>query len=452
MNKTIKILSLLSTYCIFSLQVSAVDIDLTIVGDGKVSVSETSVECTESCTINNTDQINTLVATADTNERFIGWTGQQCDSGNQVLVDQNFNLIHKVSDGAKTLVSADVDNDSKIDLAAISLFDGQINLLVNQGGGSFDATLVASDLSYPSALDFFDWDNDGDQDLLVAEYGARVIKMYLNDGNGSFVYQNDIALGDAKVYAIAVADVNGDDHPDIVASSFMANIDGNLQTLVDSIKDSETRWFLNDGNDSFSASTLLSNTAAITLDVHKNETLGSIDVVAAEIESGDVAVYRLISGAVSREFVVNSQGAYGVAFSDIDNNGYMDVLSTHYSPSKAKLTYGYEDGTFLNEHTIMSFSEGVTATAFIDVNDDNYLDLMIGEFNTGEFGYIETTSYLDCVVSSANSISITANFSTSTTPVSPPATPPKNSDSSGGGSFGFEWLIIAILTRLRYRK
>jgi len=452
MKNKLKLTALAVTSCLLNTQANAVDINLTIVGNGKVNVAESSVECTESCTITNTDQTNTLVPSAQGSDRFIGWTGQQCDSGDQVLVDRNFNLIHKVSDGAKTLAAADIDNDGKQDLAAISLFNGQIKTLINQGGGNFDATSIASDVNYPTALDFFDWDSDGDQDLLVAEYGSRLIKVYLNNGNGGFTHSNDISLDNAKIYAIAIADLNEDGHPDLVTSAFRSDTSGNLQTLVDSIREGETRWHLNDGNGGFTASTLLSNNAAITLDVHKNETLGTVDVVAAEIQTGDIAVYRLANEEVTRHFVVNSDGAYGAAFSDIDNNGHMDVLSAHYEPSMAKLTFGYADGSFANDGTIMNFNEGVTATAFIDINQDNYLDAVVGEFNTGEFGYMETTSYKDCVVNSSGAMNVTANFSNDVTPVTTPTTPSTDSGSSGGGSFGFGLLGLLLLSGLRRKK
>ncbi|MDP2561373.1 VCBS repeat-containing protein [Psychrobium sp. 1_MG-2023] len=454
MKNKLKFSALLVSSCLVNSQANAVDIDLTIVGKGTVNVAENSVECKESCTINNNDQVNTLVPSVQDSGKFLGWTGQQCDSGNQVVVEQNFNLIHKAPSGAKTLSAADIDNDGKLDLAAISLFNGQVQILKNQGDASFNATSLASGLRYPTAMDFFDWDNDGDQDLLVAEYTSKLIKVYLNDGNGDFSHQNDISLGGAAVYAIAIEDLNEDGLPDLVVSSFSANISGNLQTLVDSIRQGETRWYLNNGNDDFTASTVLSNTAAITLDVHKNQSLGSIDVVAAEIEDGDIAVYRLNNSTVTRELVANGRGAYGAAFSDIDNNGHMDVLSTHYEPSVAKLTYGYEGGSFSGETDIMTFKEGVTATAFIDVNEDGYLDALVSEFNSNDFGYIETISYKDCVVSSSAATSVTANFSEETTPeVSPTPPSPKAKDSgSSGGSFGYALFALLLLSRLRSKR
>jgi len=452
MKNKLKITTLLASSCLLSSQVSAVDIDLTIVGKGKVNVSENSVECTETCTITNDEQINTLVATAEGSERFIGWTGQQCDSGNQVLVDQNFNIFHEVSDGAKTLSVADIDNNGSDDLALISLFNGQVKTLTNQGGGNFASASVVQNLNYPSALDFYDWDNDGDQDLLVAAFNDRVIKVYSNNGNGEFSHSNDISLDNKKVYALAIEDMNNDGYPDLAVSIFRADTSGNLSVLVNSINDSETRWYVNDGNGGFNASTVISEIAAITLDVHKHQDSGTIDVVAAEIQSGDIATYRLADGEVTRNLVANSDGAYGAAFSDIDNDGNMDVLSAHYEPSLAMLTYGNDDGSYSGNKTIKNFTEGVTATAFIDVNSDNYIDTLIGEFNTGQFGYLETTSYKDCVVSSSSKMSITANFSNdATTPVTPPP-PVKNDDSSGGGSFGYALFSLVLLAGLRRRK
>jgi len=106
-----------------------------------------------------------------------------------------------------------------------------------------------------------------------------------------------------------------------------------------------------------------------------------------------------------------------------------------------------EDGTFDNSTTIMTFAEGVTATAFIDVNEDELLDLFLSEFNSGEFGYITTTSYYGCIVNTGVELNITANFSSDVI-----TTEPEEQFSKSGGAIYFAiWWLTLLLGWRRFR-
>ena len=429
-------------------------IDIEIIGQGTIRSVEASIDCTESCSIDNKSQTNTLVAQADTNWKFNGWSGQQCDAGNGVIVNPSQLGLVGASGGAKTLDSADINGDGFSDLAMISLFDGKVSTLTNDGAGRFAKKEVVSNLNYPSALAFYDWDNDGDQDLVVAVFGSRKLKLYLNDGNGELTFSDDIVIGNIRPYAIAVLDINDDQAPDLVVSSFSADTTGDLFALVSSIGEAKTEVYLNNNN-TFTLDKTLSNNAAITLDAYLDAD-SSLVVAAAEIVEKNIAVYQ----NSARTVLDASASSYGVAFGDIDNNGTMDLLAANYRPANLALYIDQGNQNYSPAQIIANPDDGVTATAIVDIDADGYADIATGEFNALQFYYFKTLSYSDCIVNQGSNISLTAEFiqATSSTPAPTPAPTPtqpeetKSSSSSGGGSMSwFLLLIVAISLNQRLR-
>ncbi|MEZ5333224.1 MAG: VCBS repeat-containing protein [Thermoanaerobaculia bacterium] len=118
----------------------------------------------------------------------------------------------------------DIDGDGDVDLLGVNANPGSLGelLLLNDGLGSFSD--VSSRLSpNPSEDDndskFFDYDDDGDLDLLIARLGGTGEKVYANDGAGNFTLQSGIVegIGDSSL-DIVTADLTGDRRLDIVTA------------------------------------------------------------------------------------------------------------------------------------------------------------------------------------------------------------------------------------------
>ncbi|ACA87653.1 FG-GAP repeat domain-containing protein [Shewanella woodyi] len=439
--------SIVTLATLFGPQAKADIITLNIEGEGSVSAAEASITCNESCVIENDLAKNTLIASPTENWQFTGWTGQQCDSGNEVFINEQSSRLSAVSGGAKTLRSADINGDGAEDLAAISLFDGTVITLINDGSGAFTKKTVEEGLSYPSSLDFYDWDSDGDDDLIVSVYGQSKLKLYSNDGNGDFSFNRDLLLEGTKPYAIAITDLNNDQQADLIVSSFSADISGDLFQLVTSIKSPKTSLFtLQDGE--FVLEKTLSENAAITLDVSKSVDSNEFLVIAAEIVTGETVLYKTDESSTTRTVVDTRPASYGAAFGDIDNNGTVDILAAYYRPSVLGLYYNKGDNTFTDMQAITKPSEGVTATVIADLNSDGYQDVATGEFNNQRFYYFATNSYKDCIVKQGSDISLTAQFAQTSNPT-PPSTPaPEEDSSSGGGALSWYSLLCALIVAL----
>jgi Flp pilus assembly protein TadD len=131
-----------------------------------------------------------------------------------------------LSGGSRALAVADYDNDGRLDLATVDA-SGGITLWQNRGGAfvrdarSASAFAVVHGASASSAA-FVDYDNDGWVDLIiggVAQGSAPALFLFRNDGTGKFVDRSTViptAVRQAGASSIAVADVDDDGDEDLL--------------------------------------------------------------------------------------------------------------------------------------------------------------------------------------------------------------------------------------------
>ncbi|CAF3764582.1 unnamed protein product, partial [Adineta steineri] len=91
----------------------------------------------------------------------------------------------------------------------------------------------------PLAVAVADVNNDNKPDIIVANYGSNTVSVLLNAGNGTFSAQTTYPVG-TNPYSVVVVDVNNDNKPDIVVANAGSNSVGVL---------------LNAGNGTFNAQT-----------------------------------------------------------------------------------------------------------------------------------------------------------------------------------------------------
>lgn len=436
------ILKAITLICLASTQftVLAFNINLTIEGEGQIEA--TSKTCSSSCDIATVESSQTLVAKASPGWHFTGWQGQKCDMGNGVIIPtdkQDISAIGSAAGGAKTLETIDVNNDGIDDLIGISLFNGEVISFENLGDGTFTRNIIISDLVYPSSLDSFDWNNDGYKDLFVAEFNSsdQGIHMYLNDGNGGFVYEKTFTFENTRPYAFSIIDYDLDSRPDFVISSFGANTSGDLFVLANSIKNEKISWFKNT-DQGFKEQEIIAEKAAITLDTHQAHENAIPDILTAEIQLGEVAVYSNENGQ-DRKVISTRWASYGAAFGDIDEDGHVDILTAHYKLSILSLFYGLGEGEYSKSVELAKPEEGLTATAFGDFNNDSYIDVATGEFNKKVFYYYATAGFDQCIVKKSSSLALVASFKKGDNISS-------DSEKESGGSL--VWLLFALVPLL----
>src|SRR5207237_4214787 len=128
----------------------------------------------------------------------------------------------------------DLDGDGKLDVVTWNRGADNppgldnIAVLWGQGNGFFgtpELFSLGSDVSGPASIAFGDFDEDGKPDLLTANSGSSNITLLLENGLRSFATPKifDVGIGAASPVAVAVADLNGDHKPDLVTANYNSN-------------------------------------------------------------------------------------------------------------------------------------------------------------------------------------------------------------------------------------
>lgn len=124
-----------------------------------------------------------------------------------------------IATGAGDIAVADTDNDGDQDIlisGETATFENITNLFRNDGPQGFS---MVSDTPFPSTfvgtLDFADFDEDGDQDILITGAGGtplHVAKTYENQGGNVYVLASEL-IG-VYLSDTALGDINGDGNVD----------------------------------------------------------------------------------------------------------------------------------------------------------------------------------------------------------------------------------------------
>ena len=144
----------------------------------------------------------------------------------------------KSTGGSGAVAVGDYNNDGFLDLFITSINGGNHELFRNKGNGSFEPVKnskeMFSAMQHVKAYDarFFDFDNDGFQDLIIAgeseEKGGRGLFLYHNDGKGNFEDVSRLLPEEPKSgREITLFDYNDDGDLDIV----IAGLNGGVTLL-----------------------------------------------------------------------------------------------------------------------------------------------------------------------------------------------------------------------------
>ncbi len=266
-----------------------------------------------------------------------------------------------------TLVVADFDGDSNLDVAtARSTFGtGQISVLLGGGDLTFAAPVLSTSINAIIGMAPGDFDKDGDLDLAVTRDSGNIVYVFPGNGDGTFG-PSDGYDGWLGPKGITVGDFDGDTWLDLAAATDTGP--GTVQV------------FLNRGNGSFNpriespANNFSHRVANADLDGDGNldlVTSGPFGGMAVLLGNGDG------SFGVHTPLVANNN-PLGVEIGDVDNDGVLDIVAAHqhlfFDEGSVGVHVGNGDGTF---QPLLSFSTAgdTPDVALGDVDGDGVLDV-----------------------------------------------------------------------------
>ncbi|MEL0456680.1 T9SS type A sorting domain-containing protein [Flavobacteriaceae bacterium SZ-1-7] len=295
---------------------------------------------------------------------------------------KNYIYFEGITDGE--IAFADVDNDNDQDLL-ITGYDGTTSvteLWINNGSGVF---IRNNDTIFPgvylSAISFGDYDNDNDQDVIITGYdaaaAARVANLYENDGTGVFSLVAATPFEGVSSGSVNLVDIDGDNDLDV----FITGSNGTVVTR---------NLYKNDGSNSFTAMSGLPfeyvyRSTSTFSDIDGDNDLDLLitgnsvnDLISELYENDGSGNFTLVS---ETPFEGVERGA--VSFSDIDGDNDEDLLLTGFNGSDPISKLYENNGSGVFSEALGATIEGVyySSVAFEDVDNDNDPDLLINGFN-----------------------------------------------------------------------
>ena len=223
---------------------------------------------------------------------------------------------------------ADYDNDGTIDVFSATWY-GQKNSLHRQYKGTFEKInrgAIANDLTFSETASWGDYNNDGYVDLYLANSsGNKANNLYKNNGDGTFSkVTNGPHVTETKTSrSVDWFDYDNDGDLDI----FVANEGGENNTLYRNMGDGNfiavtTGVIVTDGGDSFGSS------------VGDIDNDGDLDLFVANHSNQNDFLYKnngdgTFTKVISDPVVTSGGYSVGSAFGDVDNDGDIDLFVTN---------------------------------------------------------------------------------------------------------------------------
>ncbi len=234
---------------------------------------------------------------------------------------------------------------------------------------TFPAPQVEPLVEVPSAIGIGDLNDDGRPDIVVANFLAATVTIYLTGDDPVLTFVGDFPSG-GPGHRVLVQEVTGDFVADVLVSE----------------QESDNVWLLRGAGDGTVGEPELINPGhdPVGLAVRDLDGDGIVDlVVALSPEEGGRLAIMLGRGDGAFELiqtVVVPEGSEEVAIADFDDDKILDAAVTSAVDSSVSILRGTGGGMFADPVKI-PVSGGASPLALGDVDEDGFADLVVGLTN-----------------------------------------------------------------------
>jgi FG-GAP-like repeat len=262
------------------------------------------------------------------------------------------------------LVSADFNGDHILDLAVVNSADDTISILLGTGNGAFGSQVTYATGAQPWGIVAVDLNSDKKLDLAIVNLMDGSVSVLLGNGDGTFAGQATTTVDPLPV-AIVSGDINGDGICDLVVLSER----GTLSRLQ------------NDGKGHLLVSSLTVGAGGAGLVAADFNGDGRLDLAFTDpmnrilyvLLGKDIGGFQIMA-----TYTEPSARPGSVVVGDFNNDGKLDLaVTTDQIPTSIQLFLGNGDGSF---QQLLNYGfRTPTGMASADLNNDNYLDLVVTE-------------------------------------------------------------------------
>jgi hypothetical protein len=292
---------------------------------------------------------------------------------------------------------ADLDGDGKADLAVANNGSSTLSVLRNVSNGSALMFAPKADFATginPNAIVTADFDNDGKIDLAVANAGSNSLSVLRSkSGIGVLDYEPKVDVTTNTLpYALAAGDVDGDGKIDIA----VANNNSNNASIF---KNTTTN-----GKVSFADKVdFKTGTGPVYLAMGDLDGDGKVDLAIANIESANVSILRNTSSSSQINYAdkidfATGELPYSVAIADFDGNGKVDLAAANFANTNVWI---------IRNNPVLTPVKADQTVSFGTLPDKKLADAAFALFATSSAGLpVSFTSANDKVTISASQVTI----------------------------------------------
>jgi hypothetical protein len=255
------------------------------------------------------------------------------------------------------IAAGDFNNDGNVDLAVADYGDNKIYILLGNGNGTFQTATSITAAGEPDKIVAADFNNDGNLDLAVAECSGNAVEIFLGNGTGAFPTTYSFATG-SEPYSLAAADLNGDGNIDLVAGNSGAS-------SVTVLLGDGTGHFTQPTGSPFAAG---ANPSWLVIGDFNRD--GKPDLAVAD--SGASTVDILLGNGDGTFGTATSltalSGSKSIGMADFNADGNLDLAVCDTGTGTVDVFLGNGNGTF---QTATAFSTGSTACSAVGIADFN---------------------------------------------------------------------------------
>jgi FG-GAP-like repeat/Bacterial Ig-like domain/Secretion system C-terminal sorting domain len=281
------------------------------------------------------------------------------------------------------MATADIDGDGDLDLLAANSGSASVSVRINNGNGTFTVPAIAANGrvaagNMPQAVTMADVDGDGDLDILVANYVFSpngTVSVRLNNGMGVFGGGSTVSV-DSGTLDVAVGDIDNDGDVDLLTANFF-----NSTVSV--------RFNDGNGNFTGSQNMLVGRgvQSIVVADVNRD---GYVDFLTADNQLQGAVNVRINNGQGSFSSgadVPLGFSVVGVTAADVDGDNDLDILASSYNSLTVNVRLNNGSGQFTSGADLAMAGRPLKLAA-ADVDGDGDLDFITSVAITGNPGAV----------------------------------------------------------------